>query len=149
MSAGEILGPRALNRALLARQLLLERVSMPALDVLEHLVGLQAQAPGPPYVGLWSRLEKFDPAELSDLILNRHAVRIALHRGTIHAVSARDALTLRPLLQPLFDRWVRQLAPRLGGVSHRSMAGRAAGARRHARWAPVALSRRSGPRDRP
>jgi hypothetical protein len=117
MPAGEILGPRALNRALLARQLLLERVSMPALDALEHLVGMQAQAPGPPYVGLWSRVEKFDPAELSDLILNRHAVRIALHRGTIHAVSARDALTLRPLLQPLFDRWVRQLAPRLGGVA--------------------------------
>lgn len=113
MSADEILGRRALNRALLARQLLLERAPMPALDALEHLVGLQAQAPGPPYVGLWTRLEGFDPAELADLILNRGAVRIALQRGTIHAVSATDALTLRPLLQPLFDRWLGQLAPRL------------------------------------
>ncbi len=122
MSADEILGRRALNRALLARQLLLERAPMPALDALEHLVGLQAQAPGPPYVGLWTRLEKFDPAELADLILNRGAVRIALQRGTIHAVSATDALTLRPLLQPLFDRWLGQLAPRLGGVPLQSVA---------------------------
>lgn len=59
---------------------------------------------------------KFDPAELADLIVNRRVVRIALRRGTIHAVSARDALTLRPLLQPLFDRWVRQVAVRLDGV---------------------------------
>jgi Winged helix DNA-binding domain len=116
MSVSEIPGPRALNRALLARQLLLERAPMTALEALEHLVGLQAQAPGPPYVGLWTRLEKFDPAELADLIVNRGAVRIALQRGTIHAVSASDALTLRPLLQPLFDRWLGQLAPRLGGV---------------------------------
>jgi hypothetical protein len=117
MSVGEVLGPRALNRALLARQLLLERVSMPAVDGLERLVGLQAQATGPPpYVGLWTRLVKFDPAELADLIVNRRVVRIALRRGTIHAVSARDALTLRPLLQPLFDRWVRQVAVRLDGV---------------------------------
>jgi hypothetical protein len=116
MSISEILGRRALNRALLARQLLLERAPMTALDALEHLVGLQAQAPGPPYVGLWTRLEKFDPTELSDLIVNRGAVRIALQRGTIHAVSAGDALTLRPLLQPLFDRWLGQLTPRLAGV---------------------------------
>jgi len=94
-----ILGQRALNRALLARQLLLERASMSARDALEHLVGLQAQAPGPPYVGLWTRLEGFGAAELAELIIDRRAVRIALQRGTIHVVSARDALTLRPLLQ--------------------------------------------------
>jgi len=127
MSVGEVLGPRALNRALLARQLLLERVSMPAVDGLEHVVGLQAQATGPPYVGLWTRLAKFDPAELADLIVKRRVVRIALQRGTIHAVSARDALTLRPLLQPLFDRWVRQVAVRLGGVPPEAVAEAARG----------------------
>ncbi|HEY2656685.1 MAG TPA: winged helix DNA-binding domain-containing protein [Solirubrobacteraceae bacterium] len=127
MSVGEILGRRALNRALLARQLLLERASMPALDGLEHLVGLQAQAPAPPYVGLWTRLEKFDSAELADLIANRRVVRIALQRGTIHAVSARDALTLRPLLQPLFDRWLRQVRVRLGGAPPEAVAEAARG----------------------
>lgn len=116
MPGSATLGPRALNRALLARQLLLERASMSALDALTHLVGLQAQAPRPPYVGLWTRLTNFDPSELSDLIVERRAVRIALQRGTIHAVSASDALVLRPLLQPVFERWLRQVSTRLGGA---------------------------------
>lgn len=56
-----ILDRRALNRALLARQLLLARDAMPVLDAVAHLVGLQAQAPTPPYFGLWSRLVGFAP----------------------------------------------------------------------------------------
>ena len=52
---------RQLNRALLARQLLLERSAMAPVDAVEHLVGLQAQAPLAPYVALWSRLAAFDP----------------------------------------------------------------------------------------
>lgn len=122
MPAVEVLGRRALNRALLARQLLLERATMAALDAVEHLVGLQAQATGPPYIGLWTRLERFDPAQLGDLIVERRVVRIALQRGTIHAVSARDALIMRPLLQPLFDRWLRQVATRLGGAPPQAVA---------------------------
>jgi hypothetical protein len=95
---------RALNRALLARQLLLERTSMSAAKALEHLVGLQAQSPAPPYFGLWTRLENFHAEELSKLIENRRAVRISLMRSTIHLVTARDALALRALLQPLHER---------------------------------------------
>ena len=97
---------RALNRALMRRQLLDARSPMPIADALEYLVGLQAQAPGPPYVALWSRLQDFDPSALGQMLLDREAVRIALMRSTIHLVTARDALYLRPLLQPVLDRAV-------------------------------------------
>ncbi len=100
----DVLGPRELNRATLERQLLLRRRKLSALEALEHLVGMQAQAPAPPYVGLWTRLEGFRPDELERLILERRAVRIALMRNTVHLVTASDCLALRPLMQPVFDR---------------------------------------------
>ena len=99
-----VLSTRALNRALLARQLLLKRHEMPALGAVEHLIGLQAQSPNPPYIGLWSRLQAFQADELSRLILDRKAVRIALMRSTIHLVSARDACAIRPLVQDVIIR---------------------------------------------
>ncbi len=84
--------------------MLLRRWSRPASEAIEALVGLQAQNPGDPYVGLWSRLEGFQPEELAQLLLDRQAVRCTLMRGTIHLVSARDALGLRPIMQPVLDR---------------------------------------------
>lgn len=103
-TAGEVLGRRALNRALLARQMFLEREAIPASEAIERLVGMQAQVPSDPYYGLWSRLEGFHPEELSDLIATRKAVRIGSMRGTIHLLTARDCLTFRPLVQPILDR---------------------------------------------
>jgi Winged helix DNA-binding domain len=110
-----VLTTRALNRAVLDRQLLLRRADMSAEAVIEHLVGLQAQAPFPPYTGLWTRLAGFQPDELGRMLTERTAVRIALMRGTVHLVTAADCLTLRPVLQPVLDRFVntsyrRQLA---------------------------------------
>src|SRR5215207_5221117 len=102
--AHDVLGPRELNRATLERQMLLHRRNLSAVEAVEHLVGMQAQAPAPPYVGLWTRLRDFHPDELARLILERRAVRIALMRNTVHLVSASDCLALRPLMQPVFDR---------------------------------------------
>jgi hypothetical protein len=101
---GSVLTARALNRALLARQWLLERQDHSALEAVEHLVGLQAQDVKAPYYQLWARLNDFDPHELSGLLESRAAVRIVLMRGTIHLVSARDALLLRPVVQELIAR---------------------------------------------
>ena len=99
-----ILGPRALNRALLARQMLLERTAVPSVTAIEHLVGLQAQVPSDPYFALWSRLDGFVPAELEALIETRAAVRMAAMRGTLHLMTAADALALRPVIQPTISR---------------------------------------------
>lgn len=101
---GDILSQRALNRATLARQQLLQRTRMPALAALEHLVGMQAQVPRTPYVGLWSRLEGFAAVELSEAMASRQAVRAPLMRATIHMASARDARELWPLAQPVLER---------------------------------------------
>ena len=117
MTAPAVLSDRALNRALLDRQLLLRRVRRPALDTVEHLVGLQAQEPEDPYVGLWTRLDGFDPGELAAALADRAAVRIALQRSTIHLVTARDCLALRPVLQAVGERMARgQFGRRLVGV---------------------------------
>ncbi|GAA0568570.1 winged helix DNA-binding domain-containing protein [Actinomadura livida] len=111
-----VLGRRALNRALLARQMLLERHAMPALDAIERLVGMQSQAPNPPYIGLWSRLDGFSFAEVGELMTGRRAARIVLMRGTLHLVSARDARALRPLTQAIQDDYLKTRAGDLAGV---------------------------------
>ena len=80
---------------------------MPAEAALEHLVGLQAQAPLAPYVGLWSRLAGFEAAELAGAIVERRAVRVSLMRSTIHLVTADDAVRLRPFVQPVLERAFR------------------------------------------
>ncbi|MFE0626222.1 winged helix DNA-binding domain-containing protein [Streptomyces sp. NPDC058864] len=105
---GAVLGRRTLNRALLDRQLLLARSRMGPLEAVGHLVGLQSQAPHAAYTALWTRLDGFAFADLSRLLLDRGVVRIALLRGTVHLVTADDALRLRPVLQPLLDRQIAQ-----------------------------------------
>lgn len=96
---------RDLNRALLARQHLLARTGHSAVELVEHLTGLQAQDPDPPYVGLWSRITGFAVDDLTRLLHDRTVVRATLFRGTQHLVSAEDYRWIRPLMQPYLDRW--------------------------------------------
>src|SRR5688500_16823343 len=97
----DVLSTRALNRTLLQRQHLLSRVTMPVEQLVHELVGMQAQVPRNPYVGAWSRLVGFDPAELEQQLLDRHLVRTVVMRSTLHLVTADDCLGLRPLMQPV------------------------------------------------
>ncbi|WP_328443974.1 winged helix DNA-binding domain-containing protein [Amycolatopsis sp. NBC_00438] len=115
------LSRRALNRATLERQLLLRHAKMSARDAVEHLAGLQAQAPFPPYYALWARLHGFRPMDLAELLESRQVVRIALMRGTVHLVTAADALAWRPVVQLLYDRDLKQNtlhAQALAGLDH-------------------------------
>jgi len=98
------LGLRTLNRTTLHRQSLLERSTRPTTEIIEHLVGMQAQNPNDPYWALWSRVVDFDVADLADMISKREAVRGQLMRATIHLVTTRDFLTLRPQMDPVCAR---------------------------------------------
>jgi len=86
---------------------------------VEHLAGVHAQLPAAPYVGLWSRLARFRHDDLASLIRGRRLVRAALMRSTLHLVTARDCLLLRPAVQQALDRElasVRAFGPRLAGM---------------------------------
>jgi hypothetical protein len=106
-----VLTKRALNRALLERQLLLRRRRVPVLEAVERLVALQSQVPRDPYVALWSRVEPFRAETLSNALEERRAVRMTLLRGTLHLVTARDAIALRALVQPGIERVIYGSSP--------------------------------------
>ncbi|MFJ4777179.1 winged helix DNA-binding domain-containing protein [Streptomyces sp. NPDC088762] len=120
-----VLDTRTLNRATLARQLLLSRAETSAADAVGHLLGLQAQNVKPPYYQLHARLARFRPVELAGLMESREVVRMVTMRSTIHAHTVHDALTLRPLVQPARDREVNHFRKGLAGVDLDRLAERA------------------------
>jgi hypothetical protein len=88
-----VLTLRELNRATLARQLLLERRALTVSSAIERIACMQAQWPPAPYVGLWSRLATFDRSSLERLVLGRRVVKATLMRATLHLATARDYAT--------------------------------------------------------
>ncbi|HEV3165637.1 MAG TPA: winged helix DNA-binding domain-containing protein [Isosphaeraceae bacterium] len=103
----EALSPRALNRALLARQMLLAREEISAVEAVERLVGLQAQQAQPPFIGLWTRIDGFEREDLLRPLRSREIVRSTLMRATLHLVSADDYVSLRGALQPALSAGMR------------------------------------------
>jgi hypothetical protein len=85
-----VLTLRELNRATLARQLLLERRKLSPLAAIEHVAGLQAQWPPSPYIGLWSRVVGFKRETLERAVLRGDVLKPTVMRGTLHLITARD-----------------------------------------------------------
>jgi hypothetical protein len=112
-----VLSTRELNRALLARQLLLERSPLPLEGALEQVAGLQAQYAPSPYVGLWSRLRNFSRDQLTRALEDRRAVQATVMRSTIHVVSAADYPPFTEAIRSARrDWWTRVTRGELQGV---------------------------------
>ena len=104
--AERVLSQRELNRATLARQLLLKRARLPAVSALERVAGLQSQLAATAYVGLWTRLEGFRPAALDRALLSGKATRGLLMRGTVHTASSADFARFGAALSGELPGWV-------------------------------------------
>jgi len=126
MADARVLSVRELNRATLARQLLLARHKLAPVAAVERLAGLQAQLARPPYVGLWSRVAGLTRDKLTRAILAREIVRATLMRATLHLFSATDYRRLRPCLQPMLDKGMASIVgKRLAGADVRPVLARA------------------------
>ncbi|MFE7801107.1 winged helix DNA-binding domain-containing protein [Nocardia sp. NPDC057440] len=115
---------RELNRTLLTRQLLVERVSMAPLELVQHLVAVQGQEPNWPYVGLWARLAQFRHDELEQLLRERKLVRSGMIRRTVHLAAAEDFRWLRPTVQPVVSAALQApyFRDEIDGVDHHALA---------------------------
>ena len=109
---------RSLNRASLARQHLLDRTDLSATDVVDQLVGIQAQNPWSPHVALWSRVKAYASGEVDAMFEERRVVRVGSLRNTIHLLSSSDAPAIRAWCQPVADRQFKstQFAKDVAGI---------------------------------
>ena len=106
-----VLTRRELNRALLARQLLLERKPLPLPRAVERMGGIQAQYAPSAYIGVWSRVEGFEREALTRALERRSLVQATVLRGTIHVVSRRDFWPWRAAVRAGDERWLRRVRP--------------------------------------
>lgn len=109
-----VISALALNRATLARQLLLGRERLGVEDALRRVVALQAQQPASPYIALWNRLRGFDPADLDAALADHRVVKATLMRLTLHAVHVEDYRSFREAMEPTLR------SSRLGDARFRS-----------------------------
>ena len=119
---GPVLDRRALNRASLARQLLVPGAGPAGLTVVQAVdrcVGLQAQVPDHPHLGLFARRAAIGGdvgRAVDELLTTRELIRMAVMRSTIHLITAADAAALRPVVQPAFVRELKNWRADLDGV---------------------------------
>ena len=111
--AERVLTLRELNRATLARQLLLERKRLSPKTVIERLVGMQAQWPPAPYVGIWTRTTSFRPQALERLLASGKVIKANVMRQTLHLVTPRDYGLLRAAMSETNFPWETETARRL------------------------------------
>lgn len=112
----DTLNLRQLNRATLARQLLLERQQTSVVAAVERLAGMQAQEAKPPFIGLWTRIANFRRDELYAALHERTLVRGTAMRATLHLLSATDFATFRAPLQPVLTQAMHVLGQRAEGL---------------------------------
>jgi hypothetical protein len=111
-----VLSGKAINRATLARQMLLEPADVSVVEAVGRLVGMQGQEPKHPYVGLWSRLSGFEEGQLDQAIQDRELVRATMFRGTLHLVTAADYLRFRTTIAPVLEAGLKVLGDRGEGL---------------------------------
>ena len=123
--AERVLTLRELNRATLARQLLLERKRLSPAAVIERLVGMQAQWPPAPYIGIWTRTTSFRRQALERELASAAVVRATVMRQTLHLVTRRDYALLRAALSETNFPWEsslsRRLAPAVRALAERGL----------------------------
>jgi hypothetical protein len=114
--AERVLTLRELNRAVLARQLLLARERLAPVAVVERLVGMQAQWPPAPYLGIWTRTEGFQRDQLEEELRRGALVKATVMRQTLHLVTPRDYALFRSAMSEMNFPWETGLAKRLAPV---------------------------------
>ena len=120
--SGDVLSNRALNRATLARQMLLGRNDVSIVEAVRFLGGLQAQQSNDPYIGLWSRLDSFTHEALTALIVDRTLARATTMRGTLHLHTADDLVGFRAVVQDyLMATWRSGFRKRFAGQDERAV----------------------------
>ncbi len=121
--AERVLTLRELNRATLARQLLLERKRLSPVKVIEHLVGMQAQWPSAPYVGIWTRTTRFRRESLERDLRRAAVLKANMMRQTLHLVTRRDYAVIRAAMSetnfPCESSLAKRLAPLVRELAER------------------------------